>query len=211
MNRVPFPNFKRPLIAILRGIQPDEINTIVPTLIECGFEAIEVPLNSPEPFKSIERAVRISPPNVMVGAGTVLSVEAVEAVANAGGRLVITPNVDPDVIHHAKSRRMVTLPGAFTPTEALLAIGAGATGVKFFPANILGPSGISAIRAVLPPDIAIAAVGGISETDFDAFYRIGISVFGLGSSLYKPGMTSAEVRTRARAAAEAYDVTRKSQ
>lgn len=205
MTRIPFPDMRYPLVAILRGLRPEEAEAVVGGLIEAGFTAIEIPLNSPEPFRSIEIAARLAPAGCLIGAGTVLTVGDVERLDAAGGKLMVSPNVEPDVIRAAASRGMVTLPGVFTPTEALAAAGAGATGLKFFPASVLGPSGINAIRAVLPKDLLIAAVGGVSEANFADYVAAGISAFGLGSSLYKPGMTAEDVADRAKLTIEAYD------
>ena len=205
MTRIPFPDMRYPLVAILRGLRPEEAEAVVGGLIEAGFTAIEIPLNSPEPFRSIEIAARLAPAGCLIGAGTVLTVGDVERLDAAGGKLMVSPNVEPEVIRTAASRGMVTLPGVFTPTEALAAAGAGATGLKFFPASVLGPSGINAIRAVLPKDLLIAAVGGVSEANFADYVAAGISAFGLGSSLYKPGMTAEDVADRAKLTIEAYD------
>ena len=205
MTRIPFPDMRYPLVAILRGLRPEEAEAVVGGLIEAGFTAIEIPLNSPEPFRSIEIAARLAPAGCLIGAGTVLTVGDVERLDAAGGKLMVSPNVEPDVIRAAASRGMVTLPGVFTPTEALAAAGAGATGLKFFPASVLGLSGINAIRAVLPKDLLIAAVGGVSEANFADYVAAGISAFGLGSSLYKPGMTAEDVADRAKLTIEAYD------
>jgi 2-dehydro-3-deoxyphosphogalactonate aldolase len=206
MSLVPFPPMKRPLVAILRGVRPDEAEGIVDVLIENGMTAIEIPLNSPDPFRSIAIAVKKSPADILIGAGTVLTPEDVERLHDVGGRLMVSPNVDPEVIASARQRGMVTMPGVFTATEALLAARAGASALKFFPAGILGASGISAIRAVLPADLMIAAVGGISDRNFAEYTKTGIHAFGLGTSLYKPGMTAAEVASRAQATVRAYDV-----
>ena len=205
MSHVPFPTMKRPLVAILRGIKPDEAQAVVGALLESGFTAIEIPLNSPDPFRSIELAAKMAPADVLIGAGTVLSADAVEQLHDVGGRLVVTPNTDPDVIARARARGMVTMPGVFTATEALLAAKCGASSLKFFPASVLGASGITAIRAVLPADLMIAAVGGVSDKNFADYTRAGIFAFGLGTSLYKPGMTAAEVKERAKATIDAYD------
>ncbi|TCU19023.1 2-keto-3-deoxy-phosphogalactonate aldolase [Rhizobium sullae] len=205
INRIPFPSMKRPLIAILRGIKPEETESVVGALIENGLTAIEIPLNSPEAFKSIEIAAKMAPPGCLIGAGTVLTVDAVDSLHNAGGKLLVTPNVEPDVIVRARSYEMVSMPGVFTPTEALAAARAGATGLKFFPASVLGPSGITAIRAILPPDLVIAAVGGVSDKNFADYTKAGILAFGLGTSIYMPGMTAAEVAERAKATIYAYD------
>lgn len=206
MARIPFPPMKHPLIAILRGLKPDETEAVVGALIETGFTAIEIPLNSPEPFKSIGIAARMAPEGCLIGAGTVLTVDDVNRLADVGGRLMVSPNVEPDVISTAAAKGMVTMPGVFTPTEALAAARAGATGLKFFPASVLGPSGIQAIRAVLPAELEIAAVGDVSEKNFADYAAIGIRSFGLGSSLYKPGMSADDVRTRAKATIAAYDL-----
>lgn len=205
MNRIPFPAMRYPLVAILRGLKPEETEGVVGALIETGFTAIEIPLNSPEPFRSIEIAARLAPEGVLIGAGTVLTVEDVDKLDAAGGRLMVSPNVEPDVIRAAHGKGMVTLPGVFTPTEALAAARAGATGLKFFPANVLGPAGITAIRAVLPKDLVIAAVGGVGDENFADYVKAGITAFGLGSSLYKPGMSASEVRERAIRTLAAYD------
>jgi 2-dehydro-3-deoxyphosphogalactonate aldolase len=205
MTRIPFPEMKYPLVAILRGLKPEETEAVVGGLIETGFTAIEIPLNSPEPFKSIEIAAKLAPADCLIGAGTVLTVEDVASLDAAGGKLMVSPNVEPNVIRTAAAKGMVTLPGVFTPTEALAAAKAGATGLKFFPASVLGPSGITAIRAVLPKDLVIAAVGGVSDENFSDYIKAGISAFGLSSSLYKPGMSAEEVVKRAKATLAAYD------
>lgn len=206
MSTVPFPPMKRPLVAILRGVKPEETAGIVDVLIEAGMTAIEIPLNSPEPFRSIEIAVKMAPAGILIGAGTVLTTEAVDRLHDAGGRLLVTPNVDVDIIGRARAHGMITMPGVFTPTEALLAAKAGASSLKFFPASVLGAAGITAIRAVLPAGVTIAAVGGVSDKNFLDYIKAGIVAFGLGSSLYKPGMTAAEVAVRARATIGAYDL-----
>ncbi|MGB7286917.1 MAG: 2-dehydro-3-deoxy-6-phosphogalactonate aldolase [Salaquimonas sp.] len=206
MPRLKWPTLKRSLIAILRGVKPNEIDAITEALLEEGFEAIEVPLNSPDPFASIEKAVKLAPKNVLIGAGTVLTIDDVARLEGVGGNLMISPNVVPEVIDAAVQKQMVTMPGVLTPTEALAAVSAGASGLKFFPASILGPSGIKAIMAVLPSDITIGAVGGVSEDNFAAYKAAGISAFGLGSSLYKPGATADEVRAKARTVITAYDL-----
>jgi 2-keto-3-deoxy-6-phosphogluconate aldolase len=205
MTRIPFPDMAYPLVAILRGLKPEETESVVGSLIEAGFTAIEIPLNSPDPFRSIEIAAKLAPSHCLIGAGTVLTVEDVERLDRAGGRLMVSPNVEPDVIRAAAAHGMVTLPGVFTPTEALAAARAGATGLKFFPANVIGPAGITAIRAVLPKDLKIAAVGGVSDRNFREYIDAGITAFGLGSSLYKPGMTASDVFERAQMTIAAYD------
>ena len=206
MRIVPFPPMKRPLIAILRGLKPEEAEGAVSVLIEAGITAIEIPLNSPDPFRSIEIAVKKASAEVLIGAGTVLMPEAVERLHDVGGRLMVTPNVDPEVIARARQRSMVAMPGVFTPTEALLAVRRGPLALSFF-LLVSGASGISAIRAVLPADLVIAAVGGISDKNFAEYARTGIFAFGLGTSLYRPGMTAAEVAARAKATILAYDMS----
>jgi 2-dehydro-3-deoxyphosphogalactonate aldolase len=206
MNQpIRWPTVKRPLVAILRGVQPDEVEGIVETLIDTGFEMIEVPLNSPDPLDSIARICKRFGNDTLIGAGTVLTADDCTRVADVGGRLMVSPNVDVDVLAMATHHGMVTMPGVFSPTEAFLALRAGASALKFFPASILGPSGIAAIRAVLPTDAVIGAVGGVSDRNFADYVTAGIQVFGLGSSLYRPGMSAAEVKTTAQASVAAYD------
>ena len=205
MIRIKFPSMKRSLVAILRVIKPDEAADIVDALIDAGFTAIEIPLNSPDPFRSIEIAAKRAPKPVLIGAGTVLTVEDADRLDSVGGRLMVSPNVNPEVIAHAASHGMVTMPGVFTPTEALAACAAGASALKFFPASVLGPTGINAIRAVLPKDVPVGAVGGVANEDFATYAKAGIRTFGLGSSLYKAGMTAEEIARRGAAAIAAYD------
>ncbi|MET0749222.1 MAG: 2-dehydro-3-deoxy-6-phosphogalactonate aldolase [Rhizobium sp.] len=205
MTHIPFPPMKRPLISILRGIKPEETQAIVAALIEAGMTAIEIPLNSPDAFRSIEMAAKMAPADCLIGAGTVLTVEGVDRLDAAGGKLLVTPNVEPAVISRGRDLGMVTMPGCFTATEALAAARAGASGLKFFPAGVLGAAGINGIRAVLPPELTIAAVGGVSDQNFADYTKAGILAFGLGTSLYKPGMTAAEVAERARVTIYAYD------
>lgn len=200
-----WPKVKRPLVAILRGVGPDEVEGIVETLIDTGFEMIEVPLNSPDPFASIARICRRFGKETLIGAGTVLTTDDCARVADVGGRLMVSPNVDVEVLAMAAHCGMVTMPGVFSPTEALLALRAGASALKFFPASVLGPSGIAAIRAVLPGDAVIGAVGGVSDRNFADYVAAGIQAFGLGSSLYKPGMSAAEVKATAQTSIAAYD------
>ncbi|KXG84577.1 2-dehydro-3-deoxy-6-phosphogalactonate aldolase [Agrobacterium bohemicum] len=203
--RIPFPPMTYPLVAILRGIRPEETEGVVTALLESGLRAIEIPLNSPDAFRSIEIAAKLAPADALIGAGTVLTVDDVAKLDAAGGKLMVSPNVDVEVITAAREKGMVTMPGVLTPTEALLALKAGATGLKFFPASVLGPSGINAIRAILPKDTLVAAVGGVSDKNFGDYTSIGMTAFGLGTSLYKPGMTAADVRERALVTIKAYD------
>ncbi|RAZ75127.1 2-dehydro-3-deoxy-6-phosphogalactonate aldolase [Mesorhizobium atlanticum] len=201
----PFPKLKRGLVAILRGLKPSEAVAIGKAIHDAGIEAIEVPLNSPDPFVSIADLVKALPQSALIGAGTVLTAADVDALHKAGGRLLVSPNIDAEVMGRAMHHGMVTMPGVFTPTEAFQAIRLGASALKFFPASVLGSSGIAAIRAVLPPATLIGAVGGVSDKDFAGYKAVGVSVFGLGSSLYKPGATVEEVARRASAAVAAWD------
>jgi 2-dehydro-3-deoxyphosphogalactonate aldolase len=202
---VSWPKVKRSLVAILRGIRPDEAEAIVETLIDSGFELIEVPLNSPDPFVSIERLYKRFGKDCLIGAGTVLDPSDCARLADVGGRLMVSPNVDADVLAMACARQLVTMPGVFSPTEAFFALRCGASALKFFPASVLGPTGIAAQLAVLPKATVVGAVGGVSDKNLAAYWAAGVRAFGLGSSLYRPGMTSAEVRITALASVEAYD------
>ncbi|MCO6187675.1 2-dehydro-3-deoxy-6-phosphogalactonate aldolase [Rhizobium sp. L1K21] len=200
-----WPTLKRELIAILRGLEPRNALQTASALVEAGFEAIEIPLNSPDPFVSIEMVAREFGNTVLVGAGTVLTAENVDRLNDAGGRLLVSPNIDTAVLARANAHSMVTMPGVFSPTEALAALAAGASGLKFFPASVLGPSGIKAISAVLPKGTPIGAVGGVSETDFEAYGKAGIRIFGLGSSIFQPGMEVSDIAKRAQRTVTEWD------
>jgi 2-dehydro-3-deoxyphosphogalactonate aldolase len=201
----PFPKLRRGLVAILRGLKPGEAVTIGQAIFEAGIEAIEVPLNSPDPFVSIASIVGALPATALVGAGTVLTSADVDGLHEAGGRLLVSPNIDAEVMGRAMTYGLVTMPGVFTPTEAFQAIRLGASALKFFPASVLGAAGIAAMRAVLPARTLVGAVGGVSEKDFAGYKAAGVTVFGLGSSLFKPGMSVDEVAARAHAAVTAWD------
>ncbi|THF58844.1 2-dehydro-3-deoxy-6-phosphogalactonate aldolase [Ollibium composti] len=201
----PFPKLARGLVAILRGLKPDEAVAIGEAVFAAGIEAIEVPLNSPDPFVSIERLAAALPATALIGAGTVLTEADVDRLHGAGGRLLVSPNIDADVMKRAARHAMVTMPGVFSSSEAFQAIRLGASALKFFPASVLGPGGIAAMRAVLPRETLVGAVGGVSDKDFAGYKAAGVSVFGLGSGLFKPGMTVAEVAAKARAAVAAWD------
>ena len=200
----PFPRLGRGLVAILRGLKPEEALDIGRAVYDAGIEAIEVPLNSPDPFRSIELLAKALP-QALVGGGTVVWGKDVDRLNDAGGRLLVSPNIDAEVMGRAAVHKMVTMPGVFTPTDAFLALRLGASALKFFPASVLGTGGISAIRAVLPKDTQVGVVGGVSEVDFAAYAKVGVQLFGLGSSLYKPGMSASDVGTRARAAVAGWD------
>ena len=208
-NRPQWKDFDRKLVAILRGIHPSEVAGIVSGLIEAGFRAIEIPLNSPEPFRSVEIAVRTAerdlPGECLIGAGTVLSGEDAGRVKSCGGNLIVSPNMNPEVIAETVSLSMASMPGVFTATEAHAALATGATALKFFPASVLGASGIKAILAILPADTQVCAVGGIGVDDFSSYLNSGIQGFGLGTGLYKPGDVCEGVLAKASSAIEAYD------
>ena len=196
------------LIAILRGVQPDEIEPIVEGLINIGINSIEIPLNSPNPFQSIEKVAKIaqqqSADSILIGAGTVLNKNNVRNVANASGKLIVSPNVFQEVIEATSHYNMVSLPGVFTASEAHAAIRYGTHMLKFFPASSLNASGIAAIKETLPSDIKICAVGGIGANDFKSYIQKDICYFGLGSSLYKAGMHYNEVIENAKNIIKAY-------
>lgn len=200
-----FPTLQRSLVAILRGLDPADAEAVGAAIFEAGIHALEVPLNSPDPFRSIAILARTLPDGALVGAGTVLAEDDVDRLAESGGRLLVSPNIDAAVMERAALHALVTMPGVFSPTEAFLAIRLGASALKFFPASVLGPGGIAAVRAVLPPDMPVGVVGGISEVDFPAYAKVGVRLFGLGSSLFRPGMSVADVASRARAAVRAWD------
>jgi 2-dehydro-3-deoxyphosphogalactonate aldolase len=170
-----------------------------------GIHAIEVPLNSPDPFRSIEAIARALPDSALIGAGTVLTAGNVASLHDAGGRLLVSPNIDAEVMQAASGFGMVTMPGVFTPSEAFLALKLGASALKFFPASVLGAKGISAIMAVLPKEAVIGAVGGVSDMDFADYGKIGVRTFGLGSSLFTPALSVEEIAQRAQSAVAAWD------
>ncbi|MCX5495900.1 2-dehydro-3-deoxy-6-phosphogalactonate aldolase [Kaistia dalseonensis] len=195
----------RPLVAILRGITPGEAEAVFEELVAAGITLIEVPLNSPDPFVSIERIAKRSNGRAKVGAGTVLTEAHVVAVKDVGGEIIVSPNANPAVIARTKELRLESYPGVFTPTEAFAALEAGADALKFFPAELIGTSGIKAIKAVLPKHVPVMAVGGAGASNFADFLKAGCDGFGIGSSLYKPGLTAAEIGARARELVTAYD------
>jgi 2-dehydro-3-deoxyphosphogalactonate aldolase len=184
------------LIAILRGLTPAEAPSIGQALVDSEFAIIEVPLNSPEPLHSIA-ALTGQFPRTLIGAGTVLNAQQVKDVHAAGGRLVVAPNFNPAVVAQALTLNMVVLPGVATPTEAFSALDAGAHGLKLFPAEMISPATVKAMRAVLPKDAALMPVGGITPDNMAAYRTAGASGFGLGSALYVPGQSAEQVRAAA--------------
>ncbi len=188
-----------PLIAILRGLTPEEAPEIGAALIEAGVRAIEVPLNSPEPLRSIKILADQFGAQALIGAGTVLTAEEVRAVADSGARLVVSPNIDAAVIEASKRAGLISAPGFYTATEAFAAIKAGADILKLFPAELAGPIGLRALRAVLTPAQRVYAVGGVSPQSLRTWRDAGAAGFGIGSALYRPGQAAAEVSHRARA------------
>jgi 2-dehydro-3-deoxyphosphogalactonate aldolase len=194
----------RGLIAILRGVQPHEIPRIAEALLAAGIQAIEVPLNSPQPLESIGWLARTHGDHALIGAGTVLDPREVDAVADAGARLVVAPNFNAEVLARARARGLVSLPGVATPTEGFAALAAGASGLKLFPAEMLGPNVLKAWRAVFPKDAALFPVGGVGVDNLPAYRQAGASGAGLGSSLYAPGVSADLVRRRAEALVAAW-------
>jgi 2-dehydro-3-deoxyphosphogalactonate aldolase len=191
------------LIAILRGLTPAEAPSIGQALVGCGFAIIEVPLNSPEPLQSIA-ALTAQFPQALIGAGTVLNAQQVKEVHAAGGRLIVSPNFNPAVVAQALSLDMIVLPGVATPTEAFAALDAGAHGLKLFPAEMISPATVKALRAVLPKNAALMPVGGITPDNMASYQAAGASGFGLGSALYAPGRSAQEVRLLAQAFVQAF-------
>jgi 2-dehydro-3-deoxyphosphogalactonate aldolase len=195
----------RELIAILRGLPPQDAGVIGKALLDCGIAKIEVPLNSPQPFDSIAILADRFGGEALIGAGTVLSADAVANAASAGAKLIVSPNCDPDVIRAGRDRGLIVLPGVFTATECFSALKAGASGLKLFPAFKLGLDGYKALAAVLPPDAPYYAVGGVGTGEFADWKAAGITGFGVGTALYRPGDSAAEVASRAAAMVAAYD------
>ena len=196
---------RRNIIAILRGVPPDEVLSIAQALIENGIQKIEVPLNSPEPLESIETMVAAFGKSALIGAGTVLSTRDVARVASTGAKLIVSPNFDADVIQATKWLGMLSYPGVMTPSECLAGLKAGADGLKIFPASLIGPEGIKAIRAVLPAQTEILAVGGVGMDTFAQWRAAGVDGFGIATGLYTPGMNANDVAGRTKRLISAYD------
>lgn len=193
-----------PLVAILRGLDPEQAPAIGAALVACGFGTLEVPLNRPGALESIERLVAALPAHVVVGGGTVLTLADVDAVFEAGGRLIVSPNCDPQVIAHAAGRGMLCAPGVATPSEAFAALKAGAHALKLFPAEMVGPAGLKAFKSVLPAGTEFWPVGGITPERMAAWHAAGATGFGIGSQLYAPGVSATEVLAMGRLFVQAW-------
>jgi len=196
-----------PLIAILRGITPVDAEGAVDTLDDAGWRVIEVPLNSPDALETLKRMVKRAKDRgdkLLIGAGTVLNTGQVDAIAASGAKLMVAPNCVPDVIRAAKAKGLATAPGVATPTEAFAALDAGADALKMFPGELLPPAAVKAWRAVLPPETLLLPVGGVAPDNIAAYMKAGANGFGIGTSVYKPGMAIAEMATRAKALADAF-------
>ena len=195
----------RPIIAILRGVQPAEAVAIAGVILAAGIDKIEVPLNSPSPLESISAIVKAYGDRALIGAGTVLTIAQVQQVRVAGGKLAVSPNCDPAVIAATIAAGMQSWPGIFTPSEAFTALQAGATGLKLFPGDMAGPKGLKAMRAILPTGTQVYAVGGAGPENFVEWVAASADGFGLGSAIYKPGDTPETVAAKAQAIVAAFD------
>ena len=198
-------NMSRNIIAILRGVRPDEVESIAASLIAAGITKIEVPLNSPDPLMSVGKLARAYGDDALIGAGTVLSPNDVERVADAGGQLVVSPNTDVAVITATKAAGMASYPGVMTPSECFTAIKAGADGLKLFPASLIGPAGLAALKAVLPHGTETLAVGGAGADNFAEWLQAGANGFGIGTTIYRPGDSADTVAEKARTIVNAFD------
>lgn len=196
---------QRNLVAILRGVTPADVTAIAGRLIEAGILQIEVPLNSPDPLESIALLAQAFGDTALIGAGTVLTPQDVARVQAAGGRLIVSPDTNPEVIRASKAAGLVSYPGAMTPTECFAALRAGADGLKLFPGALIGPAGLKAVRAVLPPETTVLAVGGAEPDSFAQWRAAGANGFGLGAALYRPGDKAQDVAIRAQKVVRAYD------
>ena len=198
----------RNIIAILRGITPEEAEPACEALIEAGLTTIEIPLNSPQPLQSIAMLAKRFGSVATIGAGTVLTAQEVRDVANAGGKIVVSPSFDADVVRETKLLNMTAWPGVLTPSECFAALKAGADGLKIFPCSVVGPAGIKAMRAVLPAQTAIYAVGGAGPANFKDWFAAGVTGFGIGTALYQPGNSLAQLQKAAKEIVTAYDSAR---
>jgi 2-dehydro-3-deoxyphosphogalactonate aldolase len=196
-----------PIVAILRGLKPEETDWALDNLVTAGIRILEVPLNSPRPLESLRQLVRRAGEKVLIGAGTVLTVEEVAAVAETGARLMVAPNCQPQVIEKAKALGLAALPGVATPSEAFTALAAGADGLKMFPGEMLPPAVLKAWLAVLPPGTMLLPVGGVSVENMSGYFSAGAAGIGIGSALYKPGIAPADLAARAGAFVQRYRQT----
>ncbi len=194
-----------PIVAILRGVKPDEIVDIAAALVAAGIKGIEVPLNSPDPLESIKRLCDAFGDQALCGAGTVLTPQAVDDVAGVGGKLIVTPNTDPEVIARAVTLGLTAMPGFATPSEAFAAVKAGAKALKLYPAGSFGPGHIKAVKDVLPKHVLVYAVGGVGAANLEPWRAAGAAGIGVGGELYRPGYTAQEVGERAAALVAAWN------
>ncbi len=197
-----------PLVAILRGVGPEEAVAVTTAVLDAGIRIIEIPLNSPDPFASIAAVASHCGTQALIGAGTVTDTADVGRLRDAGGRLLVMPHADPAIIGAGRRAGLIVVPGVLTPTEAFAARAAGATALKLFPAEIATPRGLGALRAVLPPDMALLPVGGIEPESIAGYWNRGAAGFGLGSGLYRPGRSAADVAARARHYVSALEAAR---
>jgi 2-dehydro-3-deoxyphosphogalactonate aldolase len=198
----------RNIIAILRGISPEEAEPVGEILLETGLTTIEIPLNSPRPLQSIALLAKKFGSVATIGAGTVLTAREVRDVANAGGRIIVSPSFDAEVVVETKALKMASWPGVLTPSECFAALKAGADGLKIFPCSVVGPAGVKAMRAVLPAQTAVYAVGGAGPANFAEWFKAGITGFGIGTALYQPGNSLLQLRQAAHEIVRAYDTAR---
>jgi 2-dehydro-3-deoxyphosphogalactonate aldolase len=198
----------RDIIAILRGISPSEAEPVCEALLEAGLTTIEIPLNSPEPLQSIGALAKRFGSVATIGAGTVLTAQQVREVADAGGQIIVSPSFDAEVVTETKARKLASWPGVLTPSECFAALKAGADGLKIFPCSVVGPEGIKAMRAVLPSKTLVYAVGGAGPANFASWISAGVNGFGIGTALYQPGRSVAQLRQAARDIVAAYDAAR---